>query len=140
MATSLDHKAFQLAEHSRRIQRLEAEVEELRPRKRKKVAPEDLNKKFVTIENVIAMKENLAKTLEATKANTVFNFEDMCTAGFLSIRHIHMEIFHMDMEYGIHMDTYGHTKIILASGHNTTSQSSLLSFYRLQSSQQLRCL
>jgi hypothetical protein len=55
--------------------------------------------------------------------------------GFLSIRHIHM-----DMEYGIHMDTYGHTEIILASGHNTTSQSSLLSFYRLQSSQQLRCL
>ena len=50
--------------------------------------------------------------------------------GFLSIRHIHMEIFHMD--------TYGHTKINLASGHNTTLQSSLLNFYRLQSSQQLR--
>ena len=79
MATSLDRKAFQLAEHSRRIQRLEAEVEELRPKKRKKVVPEDPNKKFVTIENVIAVKENLAKTLEATKANTIFNFEDMCT-------------------------------------------------------------
>jgi hypothetical protein len=34
--------------------------------------------KFVTIENVISVKENLAKTLESTKANTVFNFEDMC--------------------------------------------------------------
>jgi hypothetical protein len=79
MAISLDRKTFQLAEHSCRIQRLEAEVEELRPRKRKKVAPEDPNKKFVMIENVITVKENLAKTLEAMKANTVFNFEDMCT-------------------------------------------------------------
>ena len=61
MATSLDRKAFQLAEYSRRIQRLEAEVEELRPKKRKKVVPEDPNKKFVTIENVIAVKENLLK-------------------------------------------------------------------------------
>ena len=37
----------------------------------------------------------------------------------------------MDMEYGIHIDMYGHTEINLASGHNTTLQSSLLSFYRL---------
>ena len=37
--------------------------------------------------------------------------------GFLSIRHIHMEIWNR-------MDTYGHTEIILASGHNTTTQSS----------------
>jgi hypothetical protein len=40
---------------------------------------EDPNDKFVTIENVISVKENLAKTLQPTKANTVFNFEDMCT-------------------------------------------------------------
>ena len=79
LATSLDRKTFQLAEHSRRIQRPEAEAEELRPRKRKKVVPEDPHKRFVTIENVITVKENLAKTLEATKADTVFNFEDMCT-------------------------------------------------------------
>ena len=72
--------------------------------------------------------------LSAKRANIYL----LLLAGFLSIRHIHMEIFHMDMEYGIHMDTYGHTKINLASGHNTTSQSSLLNFYRLQSSQQLR--
>jgi hypothetical protein len=58
---------------------LEAEVEELRPRKRKKVVSEDPNDKFVTIENVISVKENLAKTLQSTKANTVFNFEDICT-------------------------------------------------------------
>jgi hypothetical protein len=45
-------------------------------------------------------------------------------AGFLSIRHIHMEIFHMDMEIWNRMDTYGHTEIILASGHNTTTESS----------------
>jgi hypothetical protein len=61
LATSLDRKAFQLAEHSRRIQRLEAEVEELRPRKRKKVVSEDPNDKFVTIENVISVKEILQK-------------------------------------------------------------------------------
>ena len=79
MATSFDCKVFQLVEHSYRIQRLEVEVEELCPKKCKKVTLEDLNKKFVMIENIIAVKENLAKTLEATKANTVFNFEDMCT-------------------------------------------------------------
>ena len=78
LATSLDRKAFQLAEHSCRIQRLEMEVEELHPRKRKKVVSEDPNDKFVTIENVISVKKNLAKTLQPTKANTVFNFEDMC--------------------------------------------------------------
>jgi hypothetical protein len=78
MATSLDRKAFQLAEHTYRIQRLEAEVEELCLKKRKKIVPEDPNKKFVMIENVIAVKENLARTLKVTKANTIFNFEDMC--------------------------------------------------------------
>ena len=78
MATSLDRKDFQLAERSRRIQRLEAEVKELRPRKHKKVMSEDPHDKFVTIENVISVKENLAKTLQCTKANTVFNIEDMC--------------------------------------------------------------
>jgi molecular chaperone GrpE (heat shock protein) len=79
MATSLHRKAFKLAEHSSRIQRQEAKVEELRSRKREKVVSEDPNHKFTTIEDVISVKENLAKTLESTKANTVFNFVDMCT-------------------------------------------------------------
>jgi hypothetical protein len=79
LATSLDHKAFQLTERSCRIQRLEAEVKELRSKKYKKVVSEDPNDKFVTIENIISVKENLEKTLQPMKANTIFNFEDICT-------------------------------------------------------------
>jgi 4-hydroxybenzoate polyprenyltransferase len=77
IARSLDNKAVQVAEYQQKIQALEAEVERLRPKKRKRVQT-DLNERFATIADIIKAKKAAGKaTMSEVVANSLV-FEDMC--------------------------------------------------------------
>ncbi len=57
---SLDYQAVKLARQNQRMQALEAEVDRLRPKKRRKVRL-DPNERFAGIEHVMRVKKELEK-------------------------------------------------------------------------------
>ena len=57
---SLDHQVVKLAGQEQRIRALEAEVDRLRPRKKRKVRL-DPNERFAAIEQIIQAKKELGK-------------------------------------------------------------------------------
>jgi hypothetical protein len=66
-ANGLDVMQYELAQKERQIERLEAQLEALRPKKRKKVEP-DPNGKFVTITDIMAAKAALPQQKRQKKA------------------------------------------------------------------------
>ena len=73
----LDGKNLLIAKYEARIKALEEQVEELRPKKRRKVR-EDPNERFVTIEQVMKTKEAIAKEVPVVTGTADYVFEDMC--------------------------------------------------------------
>lgn len=74
---SLDDKTLKIAEYEQKIQALEAEVERLRPRKRKRVQM-DLNERFAGIADIIRAKEAAGRALMPDVVASSLVFEDMC--------------------------------------------------------------
>jgi hypothetical protein len=74
---SLDRSTVDQAVSRYKIRALEAEVERLRPRKKKKVANGDPNDRFINIEAIMQVKEKMASQLKAT-GTVEYDFEDMC--------------------------------------------------------------
>ena len=88
---SFEQKIFKLGAQGLDIQKLEARVEQLRPRKRSKVKLEDPNERFITIEDIMRTKEETAKEAEARERRLAelterilvtdtsgYRYEDMC--------------------------------------------------------------
>ena len=73
----LDNTAIKVASQEQKIRALEAEVDRLRPTKRRKVRL-DLNTRFTQIEQIMQAKKALAKQLEASEKVDGYIFEDMC--------------------------------------------------------------
>jgi hypothetical protein len=74
---SLDNTAIKVASQEQKIRALEAEVDRLRPKKRKKVRI-DPNTRFAQIEQIMQAKKELAKQLEPSEKVDGYVFEDMC--------------------------------------------------------------
>lgn len=77
IAKSLDDKAVKIAEYEQKIQALEAEVERLRPKKRRRVQM-DLNERFARIEEIIKAKKAAGKVAMPDAVANSLIFEDMC--------------------------------------------------------------
>ncbi len=77
IAKSLDDKVIKLAEYQQQIQVLEAEVERLRPKKRKRVQV-DLNERFASIADVIKAKKAAGKVQMPEEVANALVFEEMC--------------------------------------------------------------
>ena len=73
----MDQSAVQVASCDQKTRSLEAEVERLRPRKKRKVRL-DPNTRFARIGDIIRAKKELGKQLEPTDSGNSFIFEDMC--------------------------------------------------------------
>ena len=74
---SLDYTAIQLASQQQRIRALEAEVDRLKPRKKKKVRL-DPNTRFAQIEQIMQAKKALAEELKPSEVVNSYVLEDMC--------------------------------------------------------------
>lgn len=74
---SLDNKVVKLAGQEQKIRALEAEVDRLRPRKKKKVRL-DPNERFAGIEQIMEAKRELGRQLEASDMANNYVFEEMC--------------------------------------------------------------
>lgn len=83
IAKSLDDKAIRIAEFQQKIQALEAEVEKLRPKKRKRVKV-DLNERFAGIAGIIKAKKAAGKVQMPEEVANGLVFEDMCFEWALS--------------------------------------------------------
>ena len=74
---SLDNKAIKIIQYKQKIQALEAELERLRPKKKRKVQI-DLNDRFASIKQIIKAKEAATQTTMPLEVANALIFKDIC--------------------------------------------------------------